>query len=144
MQTYQYNFIQLQDDVIPKPYLPCQILNPNTGSFINYYGLIDTGADMCCIPSWVAVQIGHNLEAVDPLTIGTAGRDDFVYLHSMHIDVFSQINNQVDFQSIYSIRSLLPCTNGSSVLLGVRDFLENIVLNIDYLNQIFTITLPDV
>ena len=46
---------------IVRPILEIKIINPYNKKYIRTYGVIDTGADECAIPAWVANRLGHNL-----------------------------------------------------------------------------------
>ncbi len=54
-----YPFSILGAGNIPKPLLPISITNPYTGLSLFQWALIDTGADVCAVPAWIATALGH-------------------------------------------------------------------------------------
>ena len=123
-------FLKLSPDDLPRPWLSITIKNPHTNQVINTYGLIDTGADECAIPATLAPLIGHNLQAGFQKIINTGNGPTIAYSHTMSIETKEKTisNVLIDF---------LP--NLSVVLLGVKNFLSNFVLIVDYKNQTFSL-----
>ena len=125
-------FIQIGPGDTPKPWLPIIILNPHTGKNIKTYGLVDTGADECALPASFAEILGHNLQKGTPKEISTGNGITIAYSHtvSIKIDDFRTDNVLIDF---------MP--NLSVPLLGVRSFLSNFILTINYKIQTFSLKL---
>ena len=122
-----YPFTKIRPDDTPRPWLPVILVNPHANQSISVYGLIDTGADECAIPAGYAPMIGHNLQAGSQKTINTGNGPTAAYTHTLSLDVCGKIrieNVLIDF---------LP--NLNVVLLGVRNFLSNYILTVDYLNS---------
>ena len=130
MDIIEYPFSKLFPDDIPRPWLPVTIKNPHTNQSINVYGLIDTGADECAVPADYAPLIGHNLQAGNQKSINTGNGVTTAYSHTLSFETHGiAINNVlIDF---------MP--NLTVVLLGVKSFLSNFILTVDYKN--YTITL---
>jgi len=61
MPITDFPFLCLAPDNRPRPWLPVKITNPHTGLSMATYGLIDTGADECTMPAYIAAQLGHDL-----------------------------------------------------------------------------------
>jgi predicted aspartyl protease len=114
----------------PRPYLNIIISNPDNGKSLKAYGLIDTGADECAFPAWMARALGHNLEAGLPKMVTTASGFATNFSHTTTIEIpgFSTNRVVVDFAP-----GLGVC------LLGVRSFLSNFVLVLNYRKGFFSL-----
>ena len=123
-------FLKFSPDDIPRPWLPLTIKNPHTDQIINVYGLIDTGADECAVPAHYAPLIGHNLQAGAQKSINTGNGVTIAYAHTLSFETHGiKIENVlIDF---------MP--NLNVVLLGVKSFLSNFVLTIDYKKSVFSL-----
>lgn len=123
-------FFKLNASDIPRPWLSVTIRNPHTNQSINTYGLIDTGADECAIPAGYAPLIGHNLQAGTPKNINTGNGLTTAYAHTLcfETDGIKIDNVLIDF---------LP--NLNVVLLGVKSFLSNFILTVDYKDLTFSL-----
>ena len=130
MDIVNFPFLKLTSDDIARPWLPVTIINPHTEQVINTYGLIDTGADECAVPAGYAPLIGHNLQAGTAKTINTGNGATTAYSHTLCFETCGiKIDNvMIDF---------LP--NLNFVLLGVKSFLSNFILTVDYKNSTFTL-----
>lgn len=126
-------FIKVSADDSPRPWLPIKIINPHTNNYIKVYGLIDTGADECALPAGFAVLLGHNLQAGYPKEINTGNGKTLSYSHTVNIEAYDfKIQNVlIDFMQ-----------NLNVPLIGVRSFLNNFVLTVDYPNRVFSISKP--
>lgn len=134
MPVRNYPFSIIRPGDIARPYLPVTVVNPDTNRQIKVYALIDTGADECAFPASFAPLLGHNLQAGQVKKISTGNGLTIAYSHTarMTIEEFSTQDVLVDFMpNLY-----IP-------LLGVRSFLSNFVLTIDYPNKVFSLLLPD-
>jgi len=130
MLVEKYPFITTRPGDIPRPYLPIKIINPETKKEINVYALIDTGADECALPASFALPLGHNLQSGHQKLISTGNGITVAYSHTVCIIAFgfSTKNVLIDFMpNLY-----IP-------LLGVKNFLNNFTLKIDYHNKVFSI-----
>jgi predicted aspartyl protease len=130
MPVRNYPFSAPKGGSTARPYLPVTIINPATGQKIQVLALIDTGADECAIPAFFAPLLGHNLEAGTEKKINTVNGIATAYSHTAQIEIegFTTQQELLDF---------LP--NLSVPLLGVRSFLSNFILIIDYPNKTFSL-----
>lgn len=89
MPIRDFPFLKASDaDLTLRPWLILRISNPETGQSCHTIGLIDTGADECCLPATFAKLLGHNLEAGTPKTINTGNGSTIAYGHTCTIDIF--------------------------------------------------------
>ncbi len=118
-------FAKLGPDDIPRPWLPVTVINPHTNKKIRVLGLIDTGADECALPASYAIILGHNLQLGYSKEINTGNGKTLAYSHTVTIRIetpdFTIQNILIDF---------MP--NLHVPLLGVKSFLSNFILSIDY------------
>lgn len=117
---------------IARPWLPVTVINPHTNKKLLVLGLIDTGADECAFPAQLAVILGHDLQSGCMREIGTGNGKTVAYSHTIRLDV-----NGFSFPEI--LIDFLP--NLHVPLLGVRSFLSNFVLTIDYPREIFSLVI---
>lgn len=132
IRNYPFSIIRLGD--IARPYLPVTIINPDSNKQIKVYALIDTGADECAFPASFAPLLGHNLLAGQPRKISTGNGVTIAYSHITRI-IIEEISTQdvlIDF---------MP--NLYFPLLGVRSFLVNFILTVDYPKKVFSLLLPE-
>jgi len=112
--------------------IPIRITNTNDGNQIDCYALIDTGADGNLFTKKLATDLGHNFQGdgvISSVNSGIGGSSD-VYKHSFSIGVFSE-----DLKNIVwtSNPCLTDCIDAEiPLLLGVKGFLENFELTINY------------
>ena len=123
-------FLKFSPDDVPRPWLPLTIKNPHSGQSINVYGLIDTGADECAIPAHYAELIGHDLKAGVKKTINTGNGATVAYAHTLCLETHGiKVENVlIDFMPKLNV-----------VLLGVKSFLGNFTLTIDYKRSVFSL-----
>ena len=122
---------------IPRAILPIQITNPHTGLSIKTNGLIDTGADECSIPAMYADLLGHNLKAVAPKDIGTGNGIAHAFPHTTRFDIYRPQTSELLYTIADTPVDFMP--NLEVVLLGVKKFLSNFILHVDYPAQTFSI-----
>lgn len=130
MSLLNIPFTQIHLSDTPKPWLPVTIINPHNGKSIKTYGLIDTGADECALPAQYANILGHNLQKGKPKEISTGNGVTIAYSHTISIktDGFQADNVLIDFMpNLY-----VP-------LLGVKSFLSNFTLTLNYKTQTFSL-----
>ena len=134
MPARDYPFYVVRRGDIARPYLPVTIINPDTGKELRVYALIDTGADECAFPASFAPILGHSLQAGQLKRISTGNGITVAYSHTTRIAIenFSTQDVLVDF---------MP--NLSTPLLGVKSFLGNFILTVDYPNNKFSLLLPN-
>jgi predicted aspartyl protease len=115
---------------IARPYLPITIINPENQKTINMFALIDTGADECALPASFASPLGHNLQLGYQKRINTGNGITIAYSHTVSIKTF-------DFFTENVLVDFMP--NLHIPLLGVKSFLDNFTLKVDYPNKVFSI-----
>ncbi len=130
MSAREYPFWAARPDDLPRPYLPIRIINPDSGKELRVYALVDTGADECAFPASFAPILGHNLQAGQSRRISTGNGITVAYSHTTRIVIedFSTQDVLVDF---------MP--NLNTPLLGVKSFLSNFILTVDYPNETFSL-----
>jgi predicted aspartyl protease len=133
MPVREYPFSVLRPGDVARPLLPVVIANPDTGRELRVYALIDTGADECALPASFAPVLGHDLQAGQSRRISTGNGITIAYSHRTCISIegFSTQNVLIDFMPNLGIP-----------LLGVRSFLSNFILTVDYPGKKFTLFLP--
>jgi len=116
-------FTKLAQNDIPRPWLRVAILNPHINKKVKVLGLIDTGADECALPASYASILGHNLQKGIEKEINTGNGKTIAYSHTVSIEIenFSTQETLIDF---------MP--NLNVPLLGVKSFLGNFILEVDY------------
>jgi hypothetical protein len=133
MPIRNYPFSVIRPGDVARPYLPVTIFNPTVGKKLRVFALIDSGADECAMPAPFASILGHNLQAGQEKKINTGNGITLAYSHTTRIEVegFATQEILVDFMPKLS----MP-------LLGVKSFLGNFILTIDYPNKAFPLQLP--
>jgi predicted aspartyl protease len=134
MPVRNYPFSIIRPGDLARPYLPITIINPGTEIQIKVYALVDTGADECAFPASFAPLLGHNLQAGQLKRISTGNGITIAYSHTNRIVIegFSTQDVLIDFMpNLY-----IP-------LLGVKSFLSNFVLAVDYPKKVFSLLLSN-
>lgn len=126
----QYPFISPGVSGLRRPYLPIVVVNPRNNIRRRILALIDTGADECALPAAFAILLGHELSSGFSKQVGTGNGLTTAYSHTVIIetDPFATGEILIDF---------LP--NLTTPLLGVKSFLSNFLLTIDYPRQVFSL-----
>ncbi len=106
-----------------RPWLPVTLINSHANKNQQILGLIDTGADECAFPAEIALILGHNLQSGFKKEIGTGNGKTIAYSHTIQIEIG-------DFRVHDVLIDFLP--NLHVPLLGVKSFLSNFILTIDY------------
>jgi predicted aspartyl protease len=134
MPIRNYPFSTIQKGVLPRPYLPITIMNPDTNKKLKVFALIDTGADECAFPASFAPLLGHNLQSGKQKNISTGNGITIAYGHTTRIEIegFTTRDVLIDFMPNLNIP-----------LLGVRSFLSNFILTVDYPRKVFSLKLLD-
>lgn len=130
-------FIKISPDDIFRPALPIRIINPHTNKSFFSYGIIDTGADECAIPAEIASILGHKLDAGIKKDISTGNGITAAYSHTTKFEVFH--SNTLDLALTINNTPVDFLPNLHVILIGVKNFLGNYVLNIDYPRERFSI-----
>jgi len=130
MELLNIPFTKLTPDDSARPWLPVVLINPHTKIRIKILGLIDTGADECALPARYATLLGHNLEAGFVKEINTGNGVTIAYSHTIKIEIqgFAFEETLIDF---------MP--NLHTPLLGVKSFLSNFVLVVNYPEKTFSL-----
>ncbi len=134
MPIHDYPFTTTRPGDIARPYLPVTIRNPDAGKMIKVLALIDTGADECAFPASFAPFLGHDLQTGKPKNIGTGNGITTAYGHTCKLEIAGFTTQEV-------LIDFMP--NLMTPLLGVRSFLSNFVLTVDYPNKTFSLKLAD-
>lgn len=138
MPSRVYPFYRLKDHHGRKTppwriYLPIRLSNPNTSLSVIVYGLVDTGADASLLPASIAAQLGHTLKGKgvrQNITTGIENRSMTVYRHTFDVELLTATGGAVarSFKKVP-----IDCAESDPpVLLGVSDFINQFVWNIDY------------
>jgi len=130
MSLIDIPFHKLTPTDILRPWLEITIKNPHTSKELKTYGLIDTGADECALPALFAPILGHNLQSGEAKQIDTVNGQTQAYSHTMCLKVD---DIEIDDISI----DFLP--NLKVVLLGMKNFLANFILTVDYPRNVFSL-----
>jgi clan AA aspartic protease len=134
MPIHNYPFSTIRKGDLPRPFLPVTIINPDTNKTLKVFALIDTGADECAFPASFAPLLGHNLQSGQQKNISTGNGITIAYGHTIRIEIEGFTTNDV-------LIDFMP--NLNIPLLGVRSFLSNFVLTVDYPNKMFSLRLLD-
>ncbi|MFH1245679.1 MAG: retroviral-like aspartic protease family protein [Candidatus Omnitrophota bacterium] len=130
MLVENYPFTITRPGDIARPYIPITIINPENKKELNVFALIDTGADECALPASFAPPLGHNLQSGYQKKISTGNGITAAYSHTVCVKAF-------DFLTENVLIDFMP--NLQIPLLGVKSFLGNFTLKIDYPGKIFSI-----
>lgn len=123
MKLSNIPFTKLGPDDIPRPWLRVTMANPHADKKIRILGLIDTGADECALPASYAEILGHNLQSGTVKNINTGNGKTIAYSHTVRIEI-----PDVTIQD--TLIDFMP--NLYVPLLGVKSFLTNFILTINY------------
>lgn len=146
MPISNYPFQQKGNFPLRSPILPIRIVNPSNGFEYKTWGLIDTGAFESAIPEHIAKTLGHDIRSVQPVSGFGASGDFDVYPHKFRIDIFAM--NSKGIVNSKKVVHTIPegyigvVENLPFVLLGVKEFLSNFTLLIDYKNQKVSVKHP--
>lgn len=130
MSIKNFPFTIIQKNDIARPYLPITITNPLNNKQLNVFALIDTGADECAFPASFSNILGHKLKKGIHKKISTGNGDTVAYGHTVNIKTFNYSTEEI-------LIDFLP--NLNMPLLGVKNFLDNFILKLDYPAQEITI-----
>ena len=126
-------------DGIARPWIPIKIINPHSNKTVRFIGLIDTGADECAIPALFAPILEHDLDKGAPKTIGSAGGPTLGYSHTTKIEIYD-FSDKLCYTINETPIDFMP--NLNVVLLGVKQFLDQFELHINYPVKTFSIKYP--
>jgi hypothetical protein len=131
-------FLKLSKVDIPRPILPIKIINPHTELSYATFGIIDTGADECAVPSGIASILGHNLQAGFTKIIRTGNGETIAYSHTSKLEIYHPSSLKLAYTIKDTPIDFMP--NLHVILLGVNSFLSKFILNIDYPRKVFSVT----
>jgi hypothetical protein len=100
-------------------------------------GIVDTGADECAVPAFVANILGHNLQAGRLKQIRTGNGVTNAYSHLTRFEIFHPATKNLLYTTHDTPIDFLP--NLHVILLGVNSFLSQFILTIDYPKKVFSI-----
>jgi len=133
MKTLRRPFSRLDPNDPARPWLPVTITNPLTGQKVSAYALIDTGADACALPAYLAPMLGLRLKSGKLKRISTGNGDAAAHSHVVRLELpedgYSTGDIHVDFMTGLSVP-----------LLGAEGFLSEFVLMVDYPRKRFSLT----
>ena len=134
LELINYPFHKISTSSPARPYLPIRLVNPDTGKGVNLVAQIDTGADECAFGADYATIIGHNLHAGEIRDVGTANGATCAYSHTISIEL---VMPGIKYKTNNVVVDFIPSVN--IALIGVRSFLCNFVLTVDYPRQCFSL-----
>ena len=120
------------------PYLPIKIKNPLTNKEIEWYCLIDTGADTCLFNGEIAEMLGHDLKGEGVKSSVSTGVDAVPIRTYMHTFILSLMHPTIQNKVVWKGKKrLFECidNNKCPLLLGIDDFLRYFRLSIDFKQQ---------
>jgi|GEM_PF-1175984 len=123
----------ISSDGVKRPYLDILYINPHSKLELKATALIDTGADCCVVPHSYAEILGHNYVKGNPRNINGVNGQSECFSHTMKIEIPNFCTNEI--QIIFSPGIKEP-------ILGVRTFLSNFLLQVDYPNERFSLHEP--
>jgi len=130
MLRIQRPFKILAPGQIARPCLEIELKNPHTDKSILVLALIDTGADECAMPAELAEILGHNLRKGKTKQIRTGNGLTAAYSHTVDIKINNYIIHDV-------LIDFMP--NLHIPLLGVKSFLGNFTLIVNYPKKVFAL-----
>lgn len=126
---------------VERPMLPIEIINPDTSLSVRTWGLIDTGADGCSMPAAMAGILGHQLLKGKVKQINTGNGVTNAYAHTTTINIFHYDGSEFTDRVVHTIEAapidFMP--NLHCVILGVRNFLGEFILTVDYQRKRFSV-----
>jgi len=130
MNIHNHPFIKISPSDVPRAALPLTVTNPHTRKKAKTYGIIDTGADECAFPASFAPLLGHNLQKGYPKEVNTGNGKTIAYSHTVCLRIYDLTIKDV-------LIDFLP--NLFIPLLGVKSFLSNFILTVDYPDKTFSL-----
>ena len=121
----------LDGSVLQQAFLGVTYINPHSKKHVKLKALIDTGADLCLLPSEFAEILGHDLTAGYETELSGINGNSKAYKHTVIIQIPG-----------FSTDEVLVCFKDDLKLpiLGVQTFLRHFTLTIDYPNGVFSLT----
>lgn len=124
-----------------KPLLDIIIQNPSNGEIFKTKGLIDTGADQCAFPPYIAKKLGYALEEGDHSKVITAQKMANAYAHPTIIVFDYYPSNPASGVQQFSTGEIMVNYQEDlhTSLLGVENFLSSFILSVDYRRNVFSL-----
>lgn len=134
-------FTQESPETFARPLLDIVIKNPSNKKFVKALGLIDTGADRCALPPYIAKLLGYDLKTGKHDRVITAKKMADVYAHPTIITFDHFPSNPASGVAQFSTGEVMVNYQEDLQisLLGAEDFLSNFVLTIDYKKREFSL-----
>ena len=130
-----------------RPVVPICITNPQTSKRVYAFALVDTGAEACVFPARIRAALG--LRAADGIKrrIGTVTGAGQALEYTVKVDIFGlgPRGQLVNLNKIIHSKTVPVnfARNLKCFLIGVKDFLEDFVVTIDYERQVFSLAKRD-
>jgi len=153
MPIVEYPFVFPSQKSTWYPQLPIDVVNTNNGNWTSGFAKIDTGANYCSIPfnTDIVEELGVSLDEKDKTKLICAGllREDCYKCDTINIKIFKVIDVSPD--DVFIESNLLMTLTPSQVvfipglanpILGVKGFLDDYVLTINYQLKKFSIRTP--
>ena len=117
-----------------RPFVPILLINPDTGKRFRTEALVDTGADACSFPKYLAELTGHNLKGANVISSVSSGIgcvEIETFKHSFLIGLLDPTGNKV---IKWYGRELIDCFDHDNAppLLGVKNFLKDLIVELNY------------
>lgn len=138
MPIKNYPFTTIWKGAPAGAYIPINLINPNTGLRTSSLARVDTGADECAMPAKLTIPLKHEFTKGEKKFIRTASnKTEVAYAHNSIVELLS-MNGKL----LYTIKKVpIDFMPGLRIpLLGVKHFLDQFVLRIDYPKKVFSIT----
>jgi hypothetical protein len=144
LRSRKYIYPLIKTDGGYTPQIPIRITNPFNGLSLNCYALIDTGADCCVFPQYVAEKTGHNLKGdgvKSYISQGVGENCVNVFQHTFMIELFAFDRKTIIWSSK---QETIGCVNHDNIppLLGFNDFVSQFIISFDYVTRTITIEIP--
>jgi hypothetical protein len=128
------------EDGVYRPFVPIRIINPHTNFSYRTKGLINTGADECAVPAFIAQILGHDLKKGRLKRIMTGNGETESYSHSTKFELFHPLTGELLYTTAITPVDYLP--NLEILLLGVNNFLSEFILTMNCPAKTFSIKKP--
>ncbi len=121
--------------------LPIRILNPHSEIYQDAWALLDTGADACVIPRNISDAVGHDFDGngvKSEITCGVSGETS-TYKHTFILQLYDGSRKDIIWSSGEILVNCVD-TDGLPPLIGVRNFLKDFEVTINYPEKTITLT----
>ncbi len=128
-----------------RPKIPITLENPDTGiTTARIFALVDTGADRCMMPKYIADSTGHQLKhpaAEKKVMTGIGGVGIDTWLHTFKISLWNPEQSAIAWTSP---NQKIGCVEHDNVgpILGSSDFLKHFSVKVNYLTKEVVIEIP--